>query len=172
MFKRINDFLSRHKKTRIFLKTLQWLFTIFGIVTVVYLGLLLVSILMYSNPKTSMIQFMTSGTIEPKSPLTVSFKKAVVDYKKVGQEETKPLMKLSPSVKGTLKWSRTNILEFIPESPLEPNKTYTFKVFVRKAFPDQSGIVKVEKSKITILGQRVGTLKHDWKPASLHHQIK
>lgn len=70
------------------------------------------------------IEGYTTGVISRESAVRIRFASQVNTLHQPNQEERRKLFTISPSVKGKTYWADARTLEFIPDEPLEPNKTY------------------------------------------------
>lgn len=70
----------------------------------------------------------TSGTISTYESIKVVFAGDVSTPDDIGKEAGNSLLRLRPSVKGTLIWYNERTLEFIPEKPLDNNREYSVSV--------------------------------------------
>jgi uncharacterized protein YfaS (alpha-2-macroglobulin family) len=173
MIKRLSQFLNSHKKTRIFLKFLQWVFTIAGILSF----LLVFWTIRNASPenkkdsfKTTHIQFINEGTVDANSSITVMFNRPLVGVDRVGTVEDTSYLSvfsgfLSSAVKGTLTWSRRNTLTFVPDQPLKAGKVYTIRLAPKKLFPKETVPSKYDQ-KINVQGQVLEKIRYAWEPVS------
>jgi len=84
----------------------------------------------------SYISAHTAGTISARDNIRVVFASDVIRPDESGREADSRLLRMRPSVKGTLLWHNERTLEFIPDEPLESNKEYSINVSLDRIFDD------------------------------------
>ena len=111
----------------------------------IFIGVLVISVaafaIMYfnkNNKKTleenqayaKYIEGYTSGTISKKSFIRMHLANAAEGMQDLGKADSRDLFDFSPSIKGKAFWIDPQTVEFRPDEPLKPGKTYdaTFKL--------------------------------------------
>ncbi|MFN3557320.1 MAG: alpha-2-macroglobulin family protein [Bacteroidales bacterium] len=78
----------------------------------------------------------TSGIISSRESIQVVFATDVSSPENFGQPAESRLLRIRPSVKGSLIWYNERTLEFIPENPLEGDREFTITVALNRIFKD------------------------------------
>ncbi|MCR6637660.1 MAG: hypothetical protein NVV82_01325 [Sporocytophaga sp.] len=73
------------------------------------------------------VSSFTGGIISRESPIRVSFVSEIVKPEEINTPLQSDLFKFSPSLKGTTKWIDKSTIEFVPEEPLNPGKSFEAK---------------------------------------------
>ena len=78
----------------------------------------------------------TAGTISTIENIRVVFAHDVVKSEEVGKKAESGIIRIRPSVKGSLIWDNERTLEFIPDEPLEGGKEFSINVDLKRIFHD------------------------------------
>ncbi|MDO1501987.1 MG2 domain-containing protein [Winogradskyella maritima] len=73
------------------------------------------------------ISYTTSGVVSVASPIRISFSETVEGWKPETEIDTK-LIEIKPKADGRLVVKSSNILEFIPDEPLQPDTEYSITI--------------------------------------------
>lgn len=78
----------------------------------------------------------TTGTVSVANPIRVRFADALVSQEQVGQQAGSSLIRIRPSVSGTVRWEDDRTLLFEPDQWLDGGTSYLATVFLSELFPN------------------------------------
>lgn len=82
-----------------------------------------------------LVSSVTTGPLSSGDPIEVRFLEAQVETSRIGDPVERGLLTVSPSVRGTGRWTDTHTLSFAPSRPLTPGASYTARVDLRRLQP-------------------------------------